>query len=157
MLDPKIANLVSAELQSDCVVVFDECHNIDNACIEAMSLTLNRKSLELASSSLKRLEDLITKEKQSNSDRLKVEYASLVKSMAHTDIIKSESEMLHHPILSTSVIKEAIPGNIRKAEHFLPVLRKLIVYFKKLIADREIKILSPLQIVYDLQEKHFIE
>jgi len=74
MLDPKISNLVSSELQSNCVVVFDECHNIDNACIEAMSLTLNRKSLEVASSSLKRLEDLILKEKQSQSDRLKQEY-----------------------------------------------------------------------------------
>ena len=63
MLDPKISNLVSSDLTSDCVVVFDECHNIDNACIEAMSLTLNRKSLEVASSSLKRLEDLIVKEK----------------------------------------------------------------------------------------------
>jgi hypothetical protein len=39
-----------------------------------MSLTLNRKSLEVASSSLKRLEDLILKEKQSQSDRLKQEY-----------------------------------------------------------------------------------
>jgi DNA excision repair protein ERCC-2 len=74
MLDPKISNLVSSDLTQDCVVVFDECHNIDNACIEAMSLTLNRKSLEVASSSLKRLEDLIVKEKQSQSDRLKIEY-----------------------------------------------------------------------------------
>lgn len=48
LLDPKIANLVSAELQANCVVVFDECHNIDNACIEAMSLSLSSKSLELA-------------------------------------------------------------------------------------------------------------
>ena len=63
MLDPKISNLVSAELQSECVVVFDECHNIDNACIEAMSLTMNRKSLELASASLSKLNDLISKEK----------------------------------------------------------------------------------------------
>lgn len=48
LLDPKIANLVSSELQKDCIVVFDECHNIDNACIEALSMNLNRKSLELA-------------------------------------------------------------------------------------------------------------
>lgn len=48
LLDPKIANLVSSELQKDCIVVFDECHNIDNACIEALSMNLNRKTLELA-------------------------------------------------------------------------------------------------------------
>ena len=48
LLDPKIANLVSAELQRDCIVVFDECHNIDNACIESLSMNMNRRSLELA-------------------------------------------------------------------------------------------------------------
>ena len=89
MLDPKISNLVSSDLTQDCVVVFDECHNIDNACIEAMSLTLNRKSLEVASSSLKRLEDLIVKEKQSQSDRLKIEYLQLVKGLQHQGL-KSE-------------------------------------------------------------------
>ena len=48
LLDPKIANLVSSELQKDCIVVFDECHNIDNVCIEALSMNLNRRTLELA-------------------------------------------------------------------------------------------------------------
>ena len=64
MLDPKIANLVSAGLQSNCVVVFDECHNIDNACIEAMSLNLTSQSIDYARASLKKLEDLVTAEKQ---------------------------------------------------------------------------------------------
>jgi DNA excision repair protein ERCC-2 len=43
--------------------VFDECHNIDNACIEALSLNINSKSLEMASQSLKKLEDLVKREK----------------------------------------------------------------------------------------------
>lgn len=28
MLDPKVAELVSKELSKDCIVVFDEAHNI---------------------------------------------------------------------------------------------------------------------------------
>lgn len=44
-------------------MVFDECHNIDNACIEAFSMNLNRKSLELASANLKKLEELVKVEK----------------------------------------------------------------------------------------------
>ena len=59
MLDPKISNLVSKELQRDCVVVFDECHNIDNACIESFSLNLNRRTLEQASTNIKRLDDIV--------------------------------------------------------------------------------------------------
>jgi len=81
----------------------------------------------------------------------------LVKSLAHTDIIRSEDEMLQHPILQKDIINEAIPGNIRKADHFIPVLRKLIVYLKKLMLEKQIQIFSPLHLVFELQEKHFIE
>ena len=38
LLDPKIAQLVSSSMQRECVVVFDEAHNIDNICIEVMSI-----------------------------------------------------------------------------------------------------------------------
>ena len=34
LLDPKISTLISSSLQRECVVVFDEAHNIDNICIE---------------------------------------------------------------------------------------------------------------------------
>ena len=81
MLDPKISNLVSAELQRDCIVVFDECHNIDNACIEAFSMNLNRKTLELASANIKQLEEKVKDEKVSNTRRLQEEYSKLVKGI----------------------------------------------------------------------------
>lgn len=74
LLDPKIANLVSSELQRDCIVVFDECHNIDNVCIEALSMNLNRKSLELAGQNLRTLELRINEAKQSGAERLANEY-----------------------------------------------------------------------------------
>ena len=70
MLDPKISNLVTKELQKDCIVVFDECHNIDNVCIEAFSLNINRKTLELASANIKKLEDLVKEETRTNTRRL---------------------------------------------------------------------------------------
>jgi DNA excision repair protein ERCC-2 len=81
MLDPKISNLVSKELQKDCIVVFDECHNIDNACIEAFSLNLNRRTLELASANLKRLDELVREEKRSNTERLQAEYRKLIRGL----------------------------------------------------------------------------
>jgi DNA excision repair protein ERCC-2 len=40
LLDPKIAERVSRELSKDCIVVFDEAHNIDNVAVESMSLVL---------------------------------------------------------------------------------------------------------------------
>ena len=46
MLDPKVANLVSRELEAESIVVFDEAHNIDNVCIEAFSITLDKRKME---------------------------------------------------------------------------------------------------------------
>ena len=43
LLDPKVANMVSRELERECVVVFDEAHNIDNVCIEALSVNLSSR------------------------------------------------------------------------------------------------------------------
>jgi DNA excision repair protein ERCC-2 len=48
MIDPKIAGAVSGELKNECIVVFDECHNMDNACIEALTINIDRKTLQLA-------------------------------------------------------------------------------------------------------------
>lgn len=31
--------MVSRELEKECIVVFDEAHNIDNVCIEVVTLT----------------------------------------------------------------------------------------------------------------------
>ena len=157
LLDPKIANLVSSELQKDCIVVFDECHNIDNACIEALSMNFKRKTLELAGQNLRKLELMVQEEKESGENRLKKEYQSLVSRLASQNVISSESEVLSHPILANDLSREAVPGNIRKADHFLPVLRKLIVYFKKLLDRKELQMLSPLTLVYALQKEYFID
>ena len=46
ILDPKIAEIVSKNLARNSVVVFDEAHNIDNICIDSMSVRINRKLLE---------------------------------------------------------------------------------------------------------------
>lgn len=35
-----------------------------------------------------------------------------------------------NPTLPEDILKEAVPGNIRRAEHFLSVLRRLVQYFK---------------------------
>ena len=48
LLDPKVSSLVSRELEKECVVVFDEAHNIDNVCIEALSVNLRQQTLDVA-------------------------------------------------------------------------------------------------------------
>lgn len=85
MLDPKIANLVSREMEDKSIVIFDEAHNIDNVCIEALSVTLDRGVLEGASRNLGRLAADVERTKVTNIDRLRDEYARLARGMGLTE------------------------------------------------------------------------
>lgn len=52
-----------------------------------------------------------------------------------------------NPILPDDLLKEAVPGNIRRAEHFVAFLRRFIEYLKvfHLYLDRITFINSPKQ------------
>ena len=81
MLDPKVAKMVSKELEAESIIVFDEAHNIDSVCIEALSVTINERGLEQATRSLGRLSSEVTRIKASDSQRLQTEYQNLVNGL----------------------------------------------------------------------------
>ena len=82
VLDPKIADMVSKEIRGpESVVVFDECHNIDNVCVESMSMQLDRRAVELAAKNIDALKERLTSAKKRDSAKLKVEYETLVKGL----------------------------------------------------------------------------
>lgn len=60
------------------VVVFDEAHNIDNTCIDSMSVKINRKLLDKCQNSITVLEEEIQRLKSEDSSRLREEYDKLV-------------------------------------------------------------------------------
>ena len=55
LLDPKVAGIISKEMEKESVVVFDEAHNIDNVCIEALSVSVRRQTLEGATRNLSKM------------------------------------------------------------------------------------------------------
>lgn len=55
LLDPKVAGIISKEMQKESVVVFDEAHNIDNVCIEALSVSVRHQTLEGATRNISRM------------------------------------------------------------------------------------------------------
>ena len=38
--------MISHEMSQDSIVVFDEAHNIDDACIESLTVKIRRKTLD---------------------------------------------------------------------------------------------------------------
>lgn len=85
LLDPKIAERVSKELSKDCIVVFDEAHNIDNVCIESLSTDITEDSLRRATRGAESLENKINEMKESDQQKLQDEYEKLVKGIRGAD------------------------------------------------------------------------
>ncbi|KAM0678941.1 TFIIH/NER complex ATP-dependent 5'-3' DNA helicase subunit [Binucleata daphniae] len=77
VIDPRIKSIVLKEVGFNSVVIFDEAHNIDNACIEAMSVDIKRSDLENAGKEMKLLENEMNKIRQENEELLKKEYQTM--------------------------------------------------------------------------------
>ena len=131
MLDPKVSSLVSRELERECVVVFDEAHNIDNVCIEALSVNVRQQTLDNATRSIQRLKNKIEEAKETDAQRLSDEYNRLVRGLAQSGAIpQGGEEWLSNPSLPQDILQEAVPGNIRRAEHFMAFLRRFVDHLK---------------------------
>lgn len=89
MLDPKVAKMVSKELEAESIVVFDEAHNIDSVCIEALSVTINDRGLEQATRSLGRLSSEVSRLKATDSQRLQNEYQNLVSGLIDQGLLNA--------------------------------------------------------------------
>lgn len=97
LLDPKIAERVSKELSKDCIVVFDEAHNIDNVCIESLSTDITDDSLRRATRGAQNLENRISDLRDSDSEKLKDEYAKLVEGLRDADEAREEDAFMSNP------------------------------------------------------------
>jgi DNA excision repair protein ERCC-2 len=97
LLDPKIAERVSKELSNDCIVVFDEAHNIDNVCIESLSTDITEESLRRATRGAQNLETKISDMKDSDADKLRAEYDSLVAGLKGAQEDRDEDAFMANP------------------------------------------------------------
>lgn len=126
LLDPRVASIVSSEMHKDCVVVFDEAHNIDNVCIEALSVSIRKQTIQGAKGNLRHISQQIDRFKATDASRLNAEYRRLVDGLAQRGNLPISDAWLANLALPDDILKEAVPGNIRKAEHFLTVLWRLV-------------------------------
>lgn len=157
LLDPKIAERVSKELSKDCIVVFDEAHNIDNVCIESLSIDLTEDSLRKATRGVNNLDRKITEMKSTDAEKLQSEYAKLVEGLREADEARNEDAFMSNPTLPDDLLKEAVPGNIRRAEHFVAFLKRFIEYLKTRMKVLHVISETPPSFLNHLKELTFIE
>lgn len=157
LLDPKIADLVSKEMARNSVVIFDEAHNIDNVCIESMSVKISRKNIDSGAQNVGLLERTIQELKEKDEEKLKEEYQRLVEGLREANIARETDVVLANPILPDEVLQEAVPGNIRMAEHFVAFVRRLLEYVKMRLRVQHVVQESPAAFLRDILQKVCIE
>ena len=157
LLDPKIADVVSKELARNSVVVFDEAHNIDNICIDSMSVKITRRLVDKCVESVATLEDEVKRLKEANSAKLQGEYERLVAGLREAQERRETEQVLANPVLPEHILNEAVPGSIRKGEHFVHFMRRLIEYIKVRMRVQHVVQESPAGFLKDIQSKVCIE
>ncbi|KAG9157245.1 hypothetical protein Leryth_004915 [Lithospermum erythrorhizon] len=153
LLDPKVAGIISKEMQKESVVVFDEAHNIDTVCIEALSVSIRRQTLEGATRNINRMTQEIERLKATDANRLQAEYNRLVDGLAQRGNLPATDNFLANPALPDDILQEAVPGNIRRAEHFLSVLRRLVQYFKGRLMTENVEKEGPVTFVSSINSQ----
>lgn len=157
LLDPKIAERVSRELSKDSIVIFDEAHNIDNVCIESLSLDLTDETLKKASRGANKLGEAIEDMKAQDSEKLQNEYGQLVEGLRQAEIARDQELFMANPVLPQDLLDEAIPGNIRKGEHFIAFLKRFIEYLKTRMKVLHVISETPTSFLQHLKELTYIE
>lgn len=157
LLDPKVAEQVSKEMSKDAIVVFDEAHNIDNVCIESLSIDLTRPMLDSAYRSINQLSDRVDEIKKTDASKLQDEYARLVEGLQEQGENREAETFMANPVLPEDLLSEAIPGNIRRAEHFVAFLKRFVEYLKTRMRVLHVVAETPPSFLQHLKDITYIE
>ncbi|PWN51957.1 putative RAD3-DNA helicase/ATPase [Violaceomyces palustris] len=157
LLDPKVAEQVSKEMSKDAIVVFDEAHNIDNVCIESLSIDLTRPMLDSAYRSINQLSERVEEIKRTDASKLQDEYARLVEGLQEQGDQREAETFMSNPVLPDDLLQEAVPGNIRRAEHFVAFLKRFVEYLKTRMRVLHVVAETPPSFLQHLKDITYIE
>lgn len=144
-------------MSKDSIIIFDEAHNIDNVCIESLSLDLTEDVLKRATRGQNKLAEAVEDMKAKDSEKLQNEYEQLVDGLRQAEVEREQEMFMSNPILPQDLLDEAIPGNIRKGEHFIAFLKRFIEYLKTRMKVLHVISETPTSFLQHLKELTYID
>jgi DNA excision repair protein ERCC-2 len=134
MVDPNVSGVVKEHLNENAIIVMDEGHNVDDVCIEAMSMIITKRDAgEARDVNMKSLNNAVNHMKATNRQQLESEYSRLVDGLALAEIARGANKEAVRPELPKDVAEEAIPGNLRQAGQFLQFLQRIVDFIYRLV------------------------
>lgn len=150
LIDPKVYSIISKDLPSNSVIIFDEAHNIDAHCIEALSSEITRSILESASKALQKIEKKSKSEKQNMQAKINQEYKLMKQKLDFT----VENTI---PYFFKSEKVDFAPGNLRNTNHFISVMKRFIEFLKTKIKTTHLTIETPKSFVQSVFDLTFVD
>ena len=178
LVDPSIYDAVSKEIGKDAIIIFDEAHNIDNYCIEGMSVEIKRNTLDNAMSILKSItkneqeKGLVAKNEQEKGLVAKNEQEKglVTKNEEERVLVTKNSPSLKEldkiipPRLNSDAASEnkqvhlkKIPGSLRKTKHFISVMKRLVEFFKTKLKTTHLTTETPSSFISTVQSLTFVD
>lgn len=138
MVDPSISSVVREHMDERAIIVMDEGHNVDDVCIEAMSMVVTKRdAAEARDQNMKSLHQAVDAMKSTNRQRLQEEYDQLVNGLAMSRAAQragAEGPRAEQQLaVPADLAEEAVPGNIRQAAHFVTFLQRLSDFMFRLV------------------------
>ncbi|KAH9368467.1 hypothetical protein HPB48_012603 [Haemaphysalis longicornis] len=91
--------------------------------------------------------------KEQDTEKLRTEYEQLLEGLREAREAREADLILANPVLPDEVLQEAVPGNIRLAEHFVGFLRRLLEYVKMRMRSQHMVQESPAAFLKDILQK----
>lgn len=152
LIDPRIYTVVSKELGENCVVIFDEAHNIDSHCIEVLSIEIKRGVLEGAFRATRSLESLLKQRKEPSGAPAAPQHEA-----AKEKVVDPVPDSIPYFYGSKSEDREPVPGNLRNSFHFVSALKRIIEFLKTKLKTTHLTTESTESFCKSIRELGFVE
>jgi len=116
--------------------------------------------LDQAFRSINQLAEKVEEVKQTDSAKLQEEYQRLVEGLQGGEDGENEldeAETFANPVLPEDLLNEAVPGNIRRAEHFVAFLKRFVEYLKTRMRVLHVVAETPPSFLQHLKDITYIE
>lgn len=127
IVDPVVAEVTKEYLNSDTIVVMDEGHNVDDVCIEALSVLITKKDAVEARSNVASLRKKIGEVKETNRRLLEEEYNDLVSGLEAS--LQAQQAFQ----LPAEAAQQVIPKEIIIADRFVDFLQRLADFNHRIV------------------------
>ncbi|EGR32513.1 tfiih basal transcription factor complex helicase subunit, putative [Ichthyophthirius multifiliis] len=157
LLSPQMKDIINKSLQKDCIVVFDEAHNIDNICLDVFTVNINKRLLDSAYKNVEQLELKIDNMKNQSQQSLENEYKQLLNGLKKKILLQKNNFYLLIKGVFEELAKQSIPLQIRLAKPFVLFLKKILMFLKNKLKEKNCINQDPPQFLSDMQIQNHID